>query len=71
MCQDPEDPHKFLKFHILDCLDNVEGFSAEEIDKMLLEKEKLWIRNFVAVHKGMNSHHDLSRKTRNEQEKFD
>ena len=55
----------------LDCLDNVEGFPEKEIDKLLLEKEKFWIKNFVAVHKGMNSHHDLNRKTRSEQEKFE
>ena len=71
VCRDPSDPHKFLKFHILDCLDNVEGFSGEKIDELLLKKEKLWIRNFVAVHKGMNSHHDLSRKTRSDLEKFE
>ena len=70
-CRDDSDPHKYLRFHILDCLDNVDGYSTEKIDELLLEKEKFWIRNFVAVHKGMNSHHDLNRKKRNEREKLD
>ena len=69
-CTDSTDPHKYLKFHILDCLDNVENLSPEEIDHLLLEKEKFWIKTLVTVHKGMNSHHDLHRKNRNEQEKF-
>ena len=66
-----DNPCGHTRFHIYDCLDNVEGLSDEEIDALLLEKEKFWIRNFVAVHKGMNSHHDLNRKKRTEQEKFD
>ena len=70
-CRDNNVPHKFLKFHILDCLDNVEGYSSDEIDEMLLEKEKLWIKNFVAVHQGMNSHHDLNRRKRSEREKLE
>ena len=70
-CRDNSDPHKFLRFHILDCLDNVDGLSPEEIDDMLLAKEKFWIRNFVAVHKGMNSHYDLNRTKRSDREKLD
>ena len=70
-CRDDNNPCGHIRFHILDCLDNVEGLSDEEIDALLLEKEKFWIRNFVAVHKGMNSHHDLNRKKRTEKENFD
>ena len=57
-------PGKYMRFHIIDCLDNVDGLSTEEIDELLLEKEKLWIRNLVTIHKGMNSHHDLNRGKR-------
>ena len=70
-CRDDNDPCGHIRFHILDCLDNVDGLSTEEIDSLLLEKEKFWIKNFVTVHKGMNSHHDLNRKKRTEMEKFD
>ena len=70
-CRDDNNPCGHLRFHILDCLDNVEGLSEEAVDELLLEKEKFWIRNFVAVHKGMNSHHDLNRKKRTEKEKFE
>ena len=70
-CRDNANPCGHIKFHILDCLDNVGDLSIEAVDALLLEKEKFWIRNFVAVHKGMNSHHDLNRKTRTEKEKFE
>ena len=70
-CRDDRNPSGHIKFHILDCLDNVDDLPLETIDGMLLEKEKFWIRNFVAVHKGMNSHHDLNRKKRTEKEKFE
>ena len=70
-CRDDDNPLGHIRFHILDCLDNVEGYSEEEIEEMLLEKEKFWIRNFVTVHKGMNSHHDINRNKRTEKEKFD
>ena len=70
-CRDDNNPCGHLRFHILDCLDNVEGLSEEAVDELLLNKEKFWIRNFVAVHQGMNSHHDLNRKKRTEKEKFE
>ena len=65
------DPCKYIRFHIIDSLDNVDGFSDEKIDELLLEKEKMWIRNLVTVHKGMNSHHDLNRRKRCDREVLD
>ena len=64
-------PGKYITFHIIDTLDNVDGLSTEQIDNLLHEKEKMWIRNFVTAHKGLNSHHDLNRVKRCEREKLD
>ena len=66
-----KNPSKNLRFHIVDCVDNVEGFTVEKIDELLLEKEKMWIRNLLTVHKGLNSSHDLNRKKRHQIENLD
>ena len=58
-----------LRFVLLDCVDNVGGLSTEEIDALLLEKEKFWIGTLVTQHKGLNSTHDWVREKRNDREK--
>ena len=50
-----------LRFILLDCVDNVDGLSMEEIDDLLLEKERFWIGTLVTQHKGLNSTHDWVR----------
>ena len=55
----------------MDCVDNVEGCTIEKIDELLLEKEKMWIKNLLTAHKGLNSSHDLNRKKRCQIEIFD
>ena len=71
VCPHQDDPVAHMRFHIIDAVDNVEGLSVEKVDELLLEKEKLWIRNLVTCHKGMNSTHDLSRTKRTERENLD
>ena len=71
VCPHQDDPVAHMRFHIIDAVDNVEGLSVEKVDKLLLEKEKLWIRNLVTCHKGMNSTHDLNRTKRTERENLD
>ena len=58
-----------LRFTIMDWLNNVDGLTAE-IDDLLLEKEKFWIRALVTQHHGLNKKHDLNRKKRCEHEKL-
>jgi hypothetical protein len=58
-----------IRFVLLDCVDNVEGLSTEQIDELLLEKEKFWIGTLVTQHKGLNSTHDWVRTKRNDREK--
>ena len=70
-CHDNDNPVRYIRFHIIDCVDNVEGQNQEFIDNLLLQKEKMWIRNLVTFHKGMNSSHDLNRTKRCERETLD
>ena len=63
-----ENPLKYLKFVIVDRLNNVDDLSVNEIDR-LLEKEKLWIGMLLTQHKGMNASHDWRRKTREKRNK--
>ena len=58
-----------LRFIIVDCLNNVESLTDEEI-KDLFKKEKFWISIFVARNHGLYSKHDLNRKKRCELEKL-
>ena len=60
-CVDPDDPCGHLIFQIIDGLDNVDGLSTEEIDDLLLAKEKFWIETLVTQHAGMNGTHDWNR----------
>ena len=71
VCTNITNPVEHLSFHIIDAVDNTGGLSPEQIDELLLDKEKRWIRNLVTCHQGMNSTHDLNRTKRNEREKMD
>ena len=64
-----ENPSSNLKFMLVDCLNNVENLSSDEVDNLLLQKEKFWIASLVTQHKGMNGSHDWSRKKRCDKEK--
>ena len=68
-CVDPDDPCGHLIFQIIDGLDNVDGLSTEEIDDLLLAKEKFWIGTLVTQHAGMNGTHDWNRTRRCEIQK--
>ena len=59
-----DDPLQYLRFIIVDGLNNVDLLTSKEIDELLLEKEKLWIGMLLTQHKGMNASHDWKRKIR-------
>ena len=65
-CVDNEDPCGNLLFYVIDGLNNTEGLTTEEIDNLLLEKEKFWIGTLVTQHTGMNLSHDWNRSGRNQ-----
>ena len=46
----------------IDQLNNTNSLSADEIDNLLLQKERFWISTLVTIHKGLNSTHDWNRK---------
>ena len=51
-----------LRFTIVDCLNNVDCLTDNEIDDLLLKKEKSCIRTLVTQHHGLNSNHDVNIK---------
>ena len=63
-CVDPDDPCGYLVFQIIDGLDNVDNLSTDEIDDLLLAKEKFWIGTLLTQHAGMNCSHDWNRTKR-------
>ena len=65
-CNDPTEPCKYLKFILVDKLENVDDLSIGEIDELLLEKEKFWIGTLVTQHQGMNGTHDWNRVKRSD-----
>ena len=60
----PIDTSAFYSFQLIDCLDNFENLSEEEVDDLLLDKEKFWIGTLLTMHKGLNNTHDWNRKKR-------
>ena len=55
-----------IAFILVDTLNNLDDCSKEEIDHLLLQKEKFWIGTLVTQHKDMNSTHDWVRTKRND-----
>ncbi|XP_057304620.1 uncharacterized protein LOC130641708 [Hydractinia symbiolongicarpus] len=61
---DAENPTKFLRFILIDYVDNTDQLSNENIEEILLEKEKFWIGTVCAIHLGLNGFHDWRRTKR-------
>ena len=57
-----------IRFIIVDVVNNVENLTGEEVEGILLAKEKFWIGTLVSQHKGLNSMHDWNRKNRRDKE---
>ena len=57
-----------LRFILVDKLNNVENLTHDEIENLLLEKEKFWSGTLVTQHQGLNGTHDRNRKKRCERE---
>ena len=60
-CINEDDPSGYLMFVIIDGLNNIDNLTTDEIDDLLLEKEKFWIGALVTQHAGMNCSHDWNR----------
>ena len=59
----------YLRFVILDFLKNTESLSKNDIDNLLLKKEKFWCGALVIQHKGLNGSHDWNRVKQTEKPK--
>ena len=64
-----DDPSRNIRFIIFDQLNNTNNLSPDDIDNLLLQKERFWISTLVTIHKGLNSTHDWNRKRRTERPK--
>ena len=51
-----------IKFVIVDVVNNTDV--VEDLESLLLQKEKFWIGTLVTQHRGLNGTHDWNRKTR-------
>ena len=69
VCSDTDDPSRNIRFIIIDQLNNTSSFSPDEIDDLLLQKERFWISTLVTIHKGLNNTHDWNRTRRTERPK--
>jgi hypothetical protein len=70
-CVDKDDPTGHLVFQIIDGLNNVDNLSSEQIDELLLTKEKFWIGTLVTQHAGLNCSHDWNKGKRGEKPQRD
>ena len=69
VCKDSDNPCRYLRFILVDVVNNTENLSVEEVDNLLLQKEKFWIGTLVTQHKGLNGSHDWNRSKRFDKEK--
>ena len=69
VCSDTDDPSRNIRFTIIDQLNKTKGLSADDIDHLLLQKERFWVSTLVTIHKGLKSTHDWNRKHRTERPK--
>ena len=68
-CSDKDDPSRNIRFIIIDQLNNANSLFPDDIDDLLLQKERFWILTLVTIHKGLNSTHDWNIKRRIERAK--
>ena len=69
VCSDTDDLSRNIRFIIIDQVNNTNNLSPDDIDDLLLQKERFWISTLVTIHKGLNSTHDWNRKRRTERAK--
>ena len=69
VCSDTDDPSRNIRFIIIDQLNNTNSLSPDDIDDLLVQKERFWISTLATIHKGLNSAHDWNRKRRTEHPK--
>ena len=71
ICRCVNNPREYMQIQLIDSVDNTNNMNRDEIDELLLKKEKFWVGSLVTMHKGMNSSHDWNRKQRIGGENFE
>ena len=66
VCSDTDDASRNIRFIIIDQLNNTISLSPNDIDDLLLQKERFWMSRLFTIHKGLNSTHDWNRKRHTE-----
>ena len=69
-CCDEEIPFKYLAFVIIHMINNTSDLTRNQIEDLLLEKEKFWIGTLVTQHQGLNSTRDWNRSKQTKREKI-
>ena len=69
VCSDTDDPSRNIRFTIIDQLNNTNNLPPDDIDDLLLQKERFCISALVTIHKGLNSTHDWNRDCRTKRPK--
>ena len=64
-------PGEHMEIQLIDSVNNIDNLEIDQIDELLLKKEKFWLGSMVTMHRGMNSTHDWNRKKRIGGENFD
>ena len=59
----------YLAFVIIDVVNNTSALTRNQIEDLLLKKEKFWIEVLVMQYQGLNCIHDWNRSKRTEGEK--
>ena len=62
VCSDTDDPSRNIRFIIIDQLNNTNSLFPDNIDDLLLQKERFSISTLITIHKGLNSTRGWSRK---------
>ena len=58
VCSDTDDASRNIRFIIIDQLSNTNSLPSDDIDDLLLQKERFWVSTLVTIYKGLNSTHD-------------
>ena len=56
VCSDTDDPSRNFRFIIIDHWNNTNNLYPDEIDNLLLQKERFWISTLVTIHKDLMAH---------------
>ena len=64
VCSETDDSSRNIRFIIIDQLNNRNNLSPDDIDDLLLQKERFCISTLVTINIGLNSTHDWNRESR-------